>query len=133
MAADGRIVFFRDQAAVRLAMVSLMTTPQLLEEAGGFRPAWFGADLEMVEALRRRYGEEALPVVRAPQIFALMTETSLTRRPGSEAREDGYRSPARRVYLDLVRRRASDEEITAWLRESGNLAPAAPIDVISPA
>jgi len=100
--ADGRFVFFRDQSALRLCMASLMTRRETFDAVGRFRPVWFGADLEVHERLLHRHGEEAIPMIRRPLVLGLSSAESATRRPGSESREDGYRSAARRVYADLV-------------------------------
>jgi hypothetical protein len=101
---DGRFMFFRDQNAVRLCMVTLMTSRARLLELGGFRQARFGADLEVYERLRHLHGAAGADVVRQPLVLGLSSEESLTRRAGSEAREDGYRSPARRAYGEMVLR-----------------------------
>jgi hypothetical protein len=65
--------------------------------------------------------------VRAPLLLGLWSQGSATRGLGTEALEDGYRSPLRRSYSELVfaqhapgfpRRR--DEELDELLREAGN-------------
>lgn len=136
--ADGRFLFFRDQAAVRLCMVTLMTTRARLLELGGFRQSRFGADLEVYERLRHHHGAAGADVVRQPLVLGLSSETSLTRRVGSEAREDGYRSPARRAYAELVLRRmldgddpAGDAEVDRMLRDSGNHAEPAEVTEVT--
>jgi hypothetical protein len=45
----GQFVFFKDQKASRLAMVSLLVRREVFEASGGFRSALFGADLELYE------------------------------------------------------------------------------------
>ena len=124
----GRFVFFRDQAAIRLCMVTLMIAPERLRALGGFRPAGFGADLEIHQRLLHAHGPAAIDVAREPLLFALWNPSSVTRRRGSEAREDGYRAPARRAYAELVFQRmlrgdaaVSDEVIDEVLRAGGNL------------
>jgi hypothetical protein len=129
----GRFSFFEGGSPERLAMVSLMARR---EHLGAFRPARFGADLEMREALRARHGERAFDVLRQVQLLVLSSEASLTRREGSESLEDGYRSPARRAYSELVFRRyvareVADAAIEAALRASGNWAEAAPISELA--
>jgi hypothetical protein len=131
---SGRVVFFRDQAAVRLCMVTLMTTPARLRALGGFRGAAFGADLEVHQRLLHEHGAAKIDVVRAPLVFARWDGASATRRAGAEAHEDGYRSPARRAYAELVFRRMRDGDVAVpdtviddALRASGNLRDPAPI------
>jgi hypothetical protein len=127
--ADGRFVFFHGGSAMRPAMVSLMIRRERL---GRFRPAWYGADLEMRELLRARHGDRAVDVLRQPHVFALLAENSLTRREGSESLEDGFRSASRRAYAELVFRRyvagdATDADIERMLHETGNWVDGAPV------
>ena len=128
----GRFLFFRDQAAVRLCMITIMTARARFLALGGFRRAWFGADLELYETLRHLHGPAGVDVVRRPLVLGLAREGSLTRRAGAESREDGYRSPARRAYADLVLRRmlgedVDDAAVDALLAATENLAEPAPV------
>lgn len=134
MTPDGRIVFFKDQNAVRLSVVSLMMTRDTFRLLGPYRPARHGADLEYLEDIRRRLGSDAVCRLREPMVLGLWSGRSLTRSAGAEALEDGYRSPSRRVYSDLIyRKRAlhgeapTDEEITEALAAVGNYV--SPVEV----
>lgn len=127
VAPQSGFVFFRDQKAVRLALVSLMLKRELFEELGPFRPARVGADLELYSSLRARLGSSALSRIDAPLIFGLWSSASATRSPGTEALEDGYRAPARRCYAQLVCAKhlpgyaaPSEQEIQERLTASGN-------------
>lgn len=102
MTAVGHIVFFKDQKACRLARVSLMVTRAAFRAVGPFRSVRVGADLELFAALRRRYGAAAIRRLHAPHLFGLWSPGSATRTDGTEALEDGYRSPLRRAYSELV-------------------------------
>jgi hypothetical protein len=128
---DGRFVFFADQAAVRLALVSAIYPRALLDELGGFRAAKFGADLDFHERVRLHVGDDAIAILRRPQLLGLWSTTSLTRKAGAEALEDGYRAPARRAYAQLLAERAdgrrADAELTAALADLDLLIPPQPI------
>ncbi|MBI2892668.1 MAG: glycosyltransferase family 2 protein [Deltaproteobacteria bacterium] len=137
--ADGRFVFFRQGTAVRLSAVSLMIGRDRLRALGGFRPARYGADHELYQSLRHRFGARGVAVLDRTHIVLLASSSSLTRHPGAEALETGYRSPARRRYMALVHRlhatgrpRASEAEIEQLLRESDNLPAPAPIAECGP-
>jgi hypothetical protein len=56
------------------------------------------------EGLRHEFGAEAVKKLPAPLIFGLWSAASLTRTPGLEAGEDGYRSPARIAYAEVSAR-----------------------------
>ncbi len=135
LAADGRVVFFRDHRALRLAMVSLMTTPATFAALGGFRGARFGADFEFHETLRHRHGDAAIAIARRPLLLTLWGGSSVTRQAGAEALEDGYRAPARRRYMELLAARWLDGDAPGWparidaaLAADDNLRTAAPIE-----
>lgn len=134
---DGRFVFFKNQKATRLAQVSLMLTREAFDVAGPFRAVRVGADQELFARLRARYGEGAVVRVRAPMILGLWGRGSETRGVGIESLEDGYRSPQRRLYSQLVFAqheagfpRLSSEEIDELLRASGNhVSPSGLIEI----
>jgi hypothetical protein len=127
--AAGRFTFYQGGNAIRPAMVSLMARRADLPP---FRAAWFGADLEMREALRARHGARAIDILREPHLFVLLAEQSLTRRAGSESLENGFRSASRRAYAEAVFRHytsgeATHAEIERVLRETANWAAAVPV------
>jgi len=131
---EGRFVFFKNQKALRLSLVSLMLSRELFFEQGGFRSARVGADLELYTRLGARFGADAVTRIRAPLIFGLWSERSVTRQSGTQALEDGYRSAVRRSYSELVslQRRPgaqpSDADCDALLHASGNYV--APSEVV---
>jgi hypothetical protein len=133
MTASGSIVFSRDQRAVRLGLVSLMLTRAAFERFGPFRSARMGADLELYEDLKSALSPQQLSRIEAPLIFCLSSPGSLTQSPGSESHSDGYRSPARRAYSELIHRKQalneglSAAEIEAILRASGNYVEPKPV------
>jgi hypothetical protein len=123
----GHVLFAKDQKASRLCPVSLMLTKASFEEAGPFRSARIGADLELYADLRARFGTDRVSRVSAPLMLGLSSPGSATRTAGSEALADGYRSPARRVYSELISqkhaqggRRLSSAELDAQLRATDN-------------
>ncbi|MCP4449428.1 MAG: glycosyltransferase family 2 protein [Myxococcales bacterium] len=134
---DGRVEFFRDRNANRMAIVSLMASRRVFAELGPYRSARFGADFEFLERLKARYGAGSIARVHSPQLLCLWAEQSATKQSGAQALSTGYRSPARRLYGDLVYRQrvlgntlVSDDDIDSQLRESGNWrAPSALVEV----
>jgi hypothetical protein len=134
VAPNGCIVFHRDQRAARLSLVTLMLSRKLFMELGGFRAVRFGADWELYVKLREALGAASFRRLRTPLMLALCSPSSATRGTGSEALEDGYRSPARRVYSEIALAAqglapaisVADED--AWLRASGNYSQ--PVGVV---
>jgi hypothetical protein len=128
VAPDGRVVFFKDQRALRLSRVSLMLKLESFKSLGGFRRARFGADQELFEKLRRRFGPQRIQRVHAPLMLCASSPGSATRDAGTESLEDGYRSPARRRYSEYVflkyvaGREISDLAMDRMLVECGNFA-----------
>ena len=122
----GSVVFFKNQKATRLSRVSLMLRRQLFEELGPFRSAQIGADEELHAKIMARFGRTALSRIVAPLSLSLWSSASATRALGQEALEDGYRSPSRRAYSELVFRRygacepIADSDFEARLRETNN-------------
>lgn len=125
---DGGVIFFKDQKASRLSRVSLMLERRLFERIGPFRSARFGADEELHARITARFGPRAIARIKAPLMLSLWAGSSATRMGGSESLEDGYRSPSRRLYSELVylryvaERDISEESFEAALRESNNSA-----------
>jgi len=104
--ASGEVVFFPDQSASRLSLVSLMIDTSVARSIAPFRNAAFGADLEYFGALRQ---SRRVWYVKQPTIWSLWVEGSLTRASGSAALENGYRSPARRAYSSLLLEKRRDQ------------------------
>lgn len=99
---DGMFLFFKDQRATRLCPVSLMLERATFEALGGFRKARIGADFELSTRLRLRFGPASVSRIRAPLMLGLSAPGSATQSLGDEALANGYRSPARRAYSELV-------------------------------
>jgi hypothetical protein len=104
--ASGEVVFFPDQSASRLSLVSLMIDASVARSIAPFRNAAFGADLEYFDALRQ---SRRVWYVKQPTIWSLWVEGSLTRASGSAALENGYRSPIRRAYSSLLLEKRRDQ------------------------
>jgi hypothetical protein len=102
---DGEFVFSTDHNVARLAVVSLFAPKGVFERFGPYRSARFGADTEFYERLRMKLGQGAVELMPTPLMFGLSSATSLTRSPGIEASEDGFRAPARRSYAAAAARR----------------------------
>lgn len=134
----GRFVFFKNQKASRLSLVSLMLSRRLFFEQGGFRSARVGADLELYTRLTTRLGADAVTRIWAPLILGLWSERSITRQSGTEALEDGYRSAVRRSYseqVSLLRRpgsQPSEADRDALLRASGNYVEPSEVVELTP-
>lgn len=129
----GAFRFFKDQRAVRLGLVTLLLERRAFDEAGPFRSARVGADLELYTALQARFGPSRVRRIRSPLMFGLWSEQSVTRAAGTESLEDGYRSPPRRAYGELIVARyrtgvlGSNERLDERLREVGNYIEPAPL------
>jgi hypothetical protein len=125
---SGHVVFFKNQRAIRLSRVSLLLRRQTFIDIGPFRSTWFGADEELHEQLRARFGPRAVARIAAPLMLSLWSSASATRHQGSESLEDGYRALPRRTYSELVFRKCtlgqpiSEAMLDAQLRETGNYA-----------
>jgi hypothetical protein len=123
--AQGRVVFFKDQKATRMALSTSLFTRDSFQRFGPFRSARVGADLEFFAALRAS-GPNAVARLRSPLTLGSWEQMSATRAPGTEALECGYRSPLRRTYSELVYRKhvaggdLSREDMDERLRADGN-------------
>ena len=104
LTAGGEFLFSSDQAVARIAVVSLLAPREVFQRFGPYRQARFGADTEFYERLRARLGVNAVRLMQTPVILGLASGSSLTRSPGTEATEDGYRAPARRSYAAAAAR-----------------------------
>lgn len=98
----GEFVFSSDHAVSRLAVVSLLAPRAVFERYGPYSPARIGADTEFYERLRMTLGVNLVRLMPTPLLFGLASAKSLTRSPGIEATEDGYRAPARRAYAAVA-------------------------------
>jgi hypothetical protein len=102
---EGEFVFSSDHAVARIAVVSLFAPKAIFERFGPYRAARIGADTEFYERLRMTLGIDSVRLMQTPLMFGLASANSLTRSPGIEATEDGYRAPARRAYAGAAARR----------------------------
>jgi Glycosyl transferase family 2 len=134
MAPSGRIAFFPSQNVLRLALFSTLYARRVIDTLGAFFPAKVGADLDYYERARETFGERYVQRIPEALFLSLWADGSLTRQPGLESLEDGYRAPIRRSYCQwsYERRvgRKSQAQLEAALVASGNVLPAAP--VVSP-
>jgi hypothetical protein len=135
----GEFVFSSDQAVARIAVVSLLAPREVFERFGPYRQARFGADTEFYEKLRARLGVDAVKLMPIPVILGLASASSLTRSPGIEATEDGYRAPARRSYAAAAARLRHMGEhpglptVEDALAEQGILLPHTGVEVLGAA
>jgi len=122
----GLTTVFHDGGILRRSVVSMLVRKEHLSASGPYRSALFGADHEMLEALI--HGAPGRVVsLREPLLLGLWGTGSLTRQPGREALESGYRSPDRRRYTELVFRRyaigdtsITDSSLDIALQATGN-------------
>jgi len=134
----GTIVFHKDQKATRLSLVTLMLHRHSFLELQGFRSVHFGGDWELYVKLRASLGPTRFHRIVAPLMLGLCSSGSATRRLHSEALEDGYRSPARRLYSEMVLAEQglapapSAVALAACLRASGNYAEPAEVVELGP-
>ncbi|MCX7091955.1 MAG: glycosyltransferase family A protein [Methylobacter sp.] len=136
---DGGIFFFADQVAHRLSLVSLMAGKELFERFGPYRSVLCGGDSEFYEKVRDALGEQAVYVIDKPLVFASWSSTSLTRMPGYESNETGYRAPVRRSFsqMNSMQRMLgndvlSDDEIDAALVNMGVYRSPSAIEEVHP-
>jgi hypothetical protein len=102
--ASGEVVFFRDQAAVRASLVSILAKKDAFLRYGPYRSVRFGGDTEFKERIRINEGDAAIQQLNQPVLFGLWSTASLTQSAGSELLENGYRGEARRCYAEATTR-----------------------------
>ena len=133
---DAEFVFSSDHAVARIAVVSLMAPKAIFERFGPYRAAKIGADTEFYERLRMTLGIDSVRLMQTPLMFGLASANSLTRSPGIEATEDGYRAPARRAYAGAAARRRhiggahAGPPIEEVLAQQGILMPHAGVEAL---
>lgn len=134
---NGTFAFFKDQRATRISPVSLMLRRDTFHRIGRFRSAWIGADGELQAKLVHLYGSRAIKRLREPLTVSSWGARSITRAVGTESLEDGYRSPSRRAYSELVAlcfalgAAPSDVAIEVRLRETNNWAEPHPVEELT--
>ncbi len=138
MHADGRVVFFRDQAALRMSVVSLFAHREVFKRLGAYRSAKFGADTEYLERAKEVLGPDAVENMKTPLNVSLWSESSLTRTDGIEALEDGFRAVPRRRYAQsaflqrlLGKEVMRDEDVDGVLEQSGSLRKASDVQPLA--
>ena len=127
IAPSGHFVFFRDLAAVRLCLPSLMVERSLAHSLGEFRWARIAADDEYFYRLQARVGATNVARLRQPLVLGLWSDSSLTRSAKHESLANGYRSSSRRAYRELCARQrlmgssaVSDRHIDEVLQQHDN-------------
>lgn len=101
---DGHFVAFRDNVFLRMCVNSIMFHRLVFDSFGPYRSTLFGADSEFYEKLRGILGSSKISQINVPGVLGLWSDSSLTRSPGIEANESGYRSEKRRCYAALANR-----------------------------
>lgn len=122
----GHVVFGKNQRATRLSRVSLMLRRESFLALDGFRSVRVGGDYELAAKLTATWGGRALARIKPPLMLCRSSSDSAIGSADTEARADGYRSPVRRAYCQLVFHRyvqaapLTDEAIDERLRDFGN-------------
>lgn len=101
---NGHFVTFPDGAFLRMCINSIMFHRKVFDAFGPYRSVLFGADSEFYEKARGYLRPNQVSQVEVPGILGLWSSSSLTRIPGIEANERGYRAPKRRLYAGLAGR-----------------------------
>jgi len=134
---SGEFVFYKDQSALRNAPVTIMAPKETFVRYGPYRSVRFGGDTELKERIRNAEGDRAVHQMKQPLIVSLWSETSLTRNPGCEGLEDGYRGPARRRLAEITTRQRllgsnvlPEYEVVAALAATGNILEPSPVTVV---
>ena len=65
MTPTGRVIFFKDQAALRMSVVSLMMHRNVYEAIGNYRPTSFASDTEYFENLKLNFGIESISTIKS--------------------------------------------------------------------
>ncbi len=123
---SGEFVFFKDHIALRMCVNSIMFRREIFATIGQYRNVLCGADSEFFEKARALFGDAKISHIKAPMVLGLWSDNSMTKSAGTEALDNGYRAPKRRVYAEAAsRQRAlgvalySDDEIDAVNVASG--------------
>ncbi|MGD0143295.1 MAG: glycosyltransferase family A protein [Rhizomicrobium sp.] len=134
---SGEFVFFKDQSALRNALVSIMAPRETFVRYGPYRSVRFGGDTELKERIRKTEGDRSIHQMKHPLLLGLWSEGSLTRIDGSEGLEDGYRGPARRRLAELTARQrllgshiVPEPEVVAAIAETGNILKPSPVTIV---
>jgi glycosyltransferase involved in cell wall biosynthesis len=123
---SGEFMFFKDHAALRMCVNSIMFRREIFATIGQYRSVLCGADSEFFEKARALFGDSKITHVKAPLVLGLWSDSSMTKQSGTEALDNGYRAPKRRAYAEIAsRQRAlgtalySDAEVDAVNATSG--------------
>jgi hypothetical protein len=101
---NGHFVTFPDGAFLRMCVNSIMFHRKVFDAFGPYRSVLFGADSEFYEKARGHLRPNQVSQVEVPGVLGLWSSSSLTKTPGIEADERGYRAPKRRLYAGLAGR-----------------------------
>ena len=101
---EGHFVAFSDGEFLRMCVNSIMFHRQVFTMFGPYRSVMFGADSEFYEYVRGHLGRDKISNVSGVGVLGLWSNSSLTKTPGIEANERGYRAPKRRIYSGLAGR-----------------------------
>lgn len=101
---EGHFVAFSDGEFLRMCVNSIMFHRQVFTMFGPYRSVMFGADSEFYEYIRGHLGRDKISNVSGVGVLGLWSNSSLTKTPGIEANERGYRAPKRRIYSGLAGR-----------------------------
>ncbi|WP_347510641.1 glycosyltransferase family 2 protein [Phaeobacter sp. CAU 1743] len=101
---NGHFVTFPDGNFLRMCVNSIMFHRKVFDAFGPYRSVLFGADSEFYEKARGHLRPNQVSQVEVPGVLGLWSSSSLTKTPGIEASERGYRAPKRRLYAGLAGR-----------------------------
>lgn len=101
---DGKFIFFRDHACLRMCVNSIMFRKEVFDVIGPYRSALCGADSEFYEQGRAVFGDNNVSHITKPLVLGLWSDGSLTKTNGIEALDNGYRAPKRRAYAETASR-----------------------------
>ena len=101
---NGHFVNFPDGEFLRMCVNSIMFHRKIFNIFGPYRSVLFGADSEFYEIARGYLRSDQVSQIEVPGVLGLWSSSSLTKRPGIEVDESGYRAPKRRLYASLAGR-----------------------------
>jgi hypothetical protein len=135
---DGKFIFFKDLAALRMSVVSIMYHRSVFYLVGGYKNVRFGADTDFLERIKSEYGNDSVSVLKRPVIFGRWSESSLTQQPGQEASLDGFRGPKRRRFSEwsfmqrlLGKGVITDDMVNNALRDDGIILESSVVNLIN--
>ncbi len=122
----GRAIFFVDGKIYRFCVVSTMVKRKVFSIIPKFRQSLVAADTEFHETCIQLLGETKVKVLNMPLVLGLWGDSSLTKKDGLEAENNGHVAERRRKYSEIAARQrvfgsgiVTDNDVHNVLVENG--------------